>query len=288
MLLFRPIYRLGREQIIRIHTIPYGIAGYQEHDLVVAATRATAFREIVCARSVRFQMTSNAIARVLARLLHLLQCIKTFWCVCSFYRFLGDLCCDPDRYSLFGCPDLRVEVSLKGPTVNAWRTCGGQQRLSQSNRVFPCLHTHTQNPSPYHHTAPHNANNAKQPADHLGLQYVTERILAAVLPVRTRSSANSTSDNGHRNDNGNGNADVDGDDVVQLRRPEQQSADTAADEHERELVQMLEQKHGKNYKLFDLESCIATVTLERLCELCKHMEAWLGAGREKVVVLQDR
>lgn len=76
---------------------------------------------------------------------------------------------------------------------------------------------------------------------------------------------------------------------------------------------MLEQKHGKvskskillinqflklnqkfffvyfkNYKMFDLESCISTITLEKLCELCKHIDSWLGSGREKVVVLQDR
>lgn len=51
---------------------------------------------------------------------------------------------------------------------------------------------------------------------------------------------------------------------------------------------MLEQKHGKNYRIFDLESCIATITLEKLCELCKHIDSWLGSGREKVVVLQDR
>lgn len=44
----------------------------------------------------------------------------------------------------------------------------------------------------------------------------------------------------------------------------------------------------QNYKLFDLESCISTVTLEKLCELCKHIDAWLSSGREKVVVLQDR
>lgn len=44
----------------------------------------------------------------------------------------------------------------------------------------------------------------------------------------------------------------------------------------------------QNYRLFDLESCIATITLEKLCELCKRIDSWLGNGREKVVVLQDR
>lgn len=68
--------------------------------------------------------------------------------------------------------------------------------------------------------------------------------------------------------------------------PESRTA--GGDPYERELLQMLEQKHGRNYKLFDLESCMATITLEKLCELCKHIDAWLGSGREKVVVLQDR
>lgn len=44
----------------------------------------------------------------------------------------------------------------------------------------------------------------------------------------------------------------------------------------------------QNYKMFDLESCISTITLEKLCELCKHIDSWLGSAREKVVVLQDR
>lgn len=44
----------------------------------------------------------------------------------------------------------------------------------------------------------------------------------------------------------------------------------------------------QNYKLFDLESCISTITLEKLCELCKHIDSWLASGREKVVILQDR
>lgn len=116
---------------------------------------------------------------------------------------------------------------------------------------------------------------------------MTERILASVLPARTRTAANRTS-------NSSNDVDDEDDAAVVLRRPEQHQqpmSDEAADGsdcYERELIQMLEQKHGKNYKLFDLESCIATVTLERLCELCKHMDAWLGAGREKVVVLQDR
>lgn len=60
------------------------------------------------------------------------------------------------------------------------------------------------------------------------------------------------------------------------------------DKFETDLVQMLEQKHGKNFRLFDLESCIPTISLEKLCELCKHIEAWLSGGQHKIVVLQDR
>lgn len=60
------------------------------------------------------------------------------------------------------------------------------------------------------------------------------------------------------------------------------------DKHETDLLQMLEQKHGKNFRLFDLESCIPTISLEKLCELCKHIESWLSSGHNKIVVLQDR
>lgn len=91
----------------------------------------------------------------------------------------------------------------------------------------------------------------------LRLSYVTERILASILPTR-RSPRNGATSPGF------------------------------ADEHERELIEMLEQKHEKNYRIFDLESCIATVSLEKLCELCKHIDSWLGSGKEKIVVLQDR
>ncbi|XP_055683294.1 uncharacterized protein LOC129790094 isoform X8 [Lutzomyia longipalpis] len=99
-----------------------------------------------------------------------------------------------------------------------------------------------------------------QATETLRLYYVTERILASVLPPRTSS-------------------------VDHHVRPH---SGTEEDEYERELITMLEQKHNKNYQMFDLESCIATISLEKLCELCKHIDAWLGGGREKVVVLQDR
>lgn len=60
------------------------------------------------------------------------------------------------------------------------------------------------------------------------------------------------------------------------------------DKHESDLLQMLEQKHGNNFRLFDLESCIPQISLEKLCELCKHIESWLASGHNKIVVLQDR
>nr|XP_029710003.1 uncharacterized protein LOC109623099 isoform X4 [Aedes albopictus] len=94
----------------------------------------------------------------------------------------------------------------------------------------------------------------------LRLSYVTERILASILPAR-RTIRNGTT------------TPVPG---------------LFADEHERELIEMLEQKHEKNYRIFDLESCIASISLEKLCELCKHIDSWLGSGKEKIVVLQDR
>ncbi|XP_055913636.1 tensin-1 isoform X3 [Eupeodes corollae] len=85
------------------------------------------------------------------------------------------------------------------------------------------------------------------------IHYVTERILAYILP---------SAQNGNHFD--------------------------ANDQYEKEVIPMLEQKHGQNYKLFNLETCISVITLERICELCKHIDKWLGSGQEKVVVLQDR
>ncbi|CRK92081.1 CLUMA_CG005661, isoform B [Clunio marinus] len=96
------------------------------------------------------------------------------------------------------------------------------------------------------------------------LCYVTERILAAVLPTKDTSAK--INDLFLYDENGN-------------RR---------GDKHETDLLQMLEQKHGKNFRLFDLESCIPTISLEKLCELCKHIESWLNSGHNKIVVLQDR
>ncbi|XP_059617150.1 uncharacterized protein LOC132262014 isoform X6 [Phlebotomus argentipes] len=111
---------------------------------------------------------------------------------------------------------------------------------------------------------PKKSSTISQATETLRLHYVTERILASVLPPRTSSADH---------------------------RPHSENSVVAGfeeDEYERELITMLEQKHNKNYQMFDLESCIATISLEKLCELCKHIDAWLGGGREKVVVLQDR
>ncbi|XP_062560526.1 tensin-2 isoform X3 [Armigeres subalbatus] len=112
----------------------------------------------------------------------------------------------------------------------------------------------------YHSTGSNNNQDRESTAaTSLRLSYVTERILASILPAR-RAIRNGTT------------TPVPG----------------CADEHERELIEMLEQKHEKNYRIFDLESCIASISLEKLCELCKHIDSWLGSGKEKIVVLQDR
>jgi hypothetical protein len=96
------------------------------------------------------------------------------------------------------------------------------------------------------------------------LCYVTERILAAVLPAKEKHTK--INDLFSYDENGN----------------------KRGDSNETDLLQMLEQKHGTNFRVFDLESCIPTISLEKLCELCKHIESWLGTGPNKIVVLQDR
>ncbi|XP_058812920.1 tensin-1 isoform X9 [Topomyia yanbarensis] len=107
-----------------------------------------------------------------------------------------------------------------------------------------------------HHSYNNNNNiSAGSNESALRLSYVTERILASILPARRIRNGGSPG---------------------------------FVDEHERELIEMLEQKHEKNYRIFDLESCIASISLEKLCELCKHIDSWLGSGKEKIVVLQDR
>ncbi|EDS25858.1 tensin [Culex quinquefasciatus] len=158
--------------------------------------------------------------------------------------------------------------------------------LQQSRPVSSLSHVNNNNGNHYHnyssaHQHHHNNNglhqspswsngNATGPDGPLRLSYVTERILASILPARR-----------HRYRNGS-------------TTPQPTTTTTPGgspgfvDEHERELIEMLEQKHERNYRIFDLESCIASISLEKLCELCKHIDSWLGSGKEKIVVLQDR
>uniref|UniRef100_A0A336KV22 CSON000681 protein n=1 Tax=Culicoides sonorensis TaxID=179676 RepID=A0A336KV22_CULSO len=136
-----------------------------------------------------------------------------------------------------------------------------EQQVIPKSRSFPVSSKHTK------------SNNAST-SNALRLHYITERILASVLPGRTHAEVvqrrQQQQNNGHCSDRGT------------------TTGDEFEDEYERELILMLEQKHGKNYRVFDLESCLAVITLEKLCELCKHIDSWLGSGRERVVVLQDR
>ncbi|XP_052869552.1 uncharacterized protein LOC128275179 [Anopheles cruzii] len=104
----------------------------------------------------------------------------------------------------------------------------------------------------------------------LRLNYVTERILASTLPAR-RHQNGAASQHPYATSGAPGLNGLAG-----------------VDEHERELISMLEQKHQQNYRLFDLESCLGNITLEKLCELCKQIDSCLGSGKEKIVVLQDR
>ncbi|XP_058129052.1 tensin-1 [Anopheles ziemanni] len=128
-----------------------------------------------------------------------------------------------------------------------------QQQLQQGQ--------HQQQQLQHHHSYP--APRSVEPPS-LRLNYVTERILASTLPARRLQNGSSS--------------------------PFAATGSGAgpADEHERELINMLEQKHKQNYRIFDLESCLANITLEKLCELCKYIDSWLGSGKEKIVVLQDR
>ncbi|XP_055843548.1 uncharacterized protein LOC129910267 isoform X4 [Episyrphus balteatus] len=124
-----------------------------------------------------------------------------------------------------------------------------EDRVDSNQQILPKLETQpwsTQTlPAPSQHQK-------KVSTPGLRLHYVTERILAYILPTQ----------NGNYFDE--------------------------HDQYEKEVIPMLEQKHGHNYQLFNLETCISVITLERICELCKHIDKWLGSGQEKVVVLQDR
>lgn len=82
----------------------------------------------------------------------------------------------------------------------------------------------------------------KTAADHLGLNYVTERILASVLPIRCQQLQQK-----HQRDN-------------EFNNDGPQAADAALDEspqdiYEQELISMLEQKHGKvNKNMFFVQT----------------------------------
>uniref|UniRef100_A0A182T4J1 Uncharacterized protein n=1 Tax=Anopheles maculatus TaxID=74869 RepID=A0A182T4J1_9DIPT len=120
-----------------------------------------------------------------------------------------------------------------------------------------------QHQSPHQHHSYPVARIAEEPAPQsLRLNYVTERILASTLPARRLQNGSSS--------------------------PHASNGSLPADEHERELISMLEQKHKQNYRILDLESRLVNITLEKLCELCKYIDSWLGSGKEKIVVLQDR
>ncbi|XP_035896399.1 serine-rich adhesin for platelets isoform X3 [Anopheles stephensi] len=117
--------------------------------------------------------------------------------------------------------------------------------------------------SPHQHHSYPVARIAEEPSyQSLRLNYVTERILASTLPARRLQNGSSS--------------------------PHASNGSLPADEHERELISMLEQKHKQNYRILDLESRLVNITLEKLCELCKYIDSWLGSGKEKIVVLQDR
>uniref|UniRef100_A0A453YZY3 Tensin n=1 Tax=Anopheles gambiae TaxID=7165 RepID=A0A453YZY3_ANOGA len=121
---------------------------------------------------------------------------------------------------------------------------------------------HQQQQQLQHHSYPVARIDEEPAAQSLQLNYVTERILASTLPARRLQNGSSS--------------------------PHAPNGTPPVDEHERELINMLEQKHKQNYRILDLEARLVNITLEKLCELCKYIDSWLGSGKEKIVVLQDR
>nr|XP_049462283.1 uncharacterized protein LOC120947859 isoform X7 [Anopheles coluzzii] len=121
---------------------------------------------------------------------------------------------------------------------------------------------HQQQQQLQHHSYPVARIDEEPAAQSLRLNYVTERILASTLPARRLQNGSSS--------------------------PHAPNGTPPVDEHERELINMLEQKHKQNYRILDLEARLVNITLEKLCELCKYIDSWLGSGKEKIVVLQDR
>lgn len=96
-------------------------------------------------------------------------------------------------------------------------------------------------PVPSHH---------QKPSDHLGLNYVTERILASVLPRRT-SAAIQQQQQQHLAKTIQTDAENNRSSAI-----ESTDDDTPQDIYEEELISMLEQKHGKVSKLFFVLSSI--------------------------------
>ncbi|XP_049277652.1 tensin-2 isoform X12 [Anopheles funestus] len=132
-------------------------------------------------------------------------------------------------------------------------------------------HYHNYSLQPYYNRQPQQQQHHSYPVARIAeepssksvrLNYVAERILASTLPARQLQNGSSS--------------------------PHATNGTPPADEHERELINMLEQKYKQNYRILDLESRLVNITLEKLCELCKYIDSWLGSGKEKIVVLQDR
>lgn len=74
----------------------------------------------------------------------------------------------------------------------------------------------------------------QKPSDHLGLNYVTERILASVLPRRKSAAAQQHAAKTLQTDAENNRS-----------QTLECADDTPQDIYEEELISMLEQKHGK-------------------------------------------
>lgn len=97
--------------------------------------------------------------------------------------------------------------------------------VCQPCRFHGIMFLSLQFPVPSHH---------QKASDHLGLNYVTERILASVLPRRNATTLHQHQAKVAQVDDDNNRAN--GNDAAE---------DTPQDVYEEELISMLEQKHGK-------------------------------------------
>ncbi|XP_052891231.1 tensin-1 isoform X4 [Anopheles moucheti] len=164
--------------------------------------------------------------------------------------------------------------SLPLNAINAQQQQQQQPRPTTNLNHVNNNHYHNYSHQPYYNRQPQQQQQqqhhsypvtriAEEPSPKtIRLNYVAERILASTLPARQLQNGSSS--------------------------PHATNGTPAADEHERELIDMLEQKYKQNYRILDLESRLVNITLEKLCELCKYIDSWLGSGKEKIVVLQDR